>query len=352
MHVVFDTNAFFTDLRMNGSAFEQLFGARVGLTLCMPAVVLEEAVAHFGRQLEKLTTDVRKLDRMLGRESVTPERTIHDELAAYRDHLANRFHGEGRRVLPFPTTPHDALVRRATERRRPFQEAGTGYRDALIWDSIVELAQGVREPIRLVTNNTRDFAESGGKLHADLERDLAAHGLELDTVQLLPRVDELLRDFVRPKLKTLGTIVTELAEERFGAFSVRNWIEDELTGYVVGQELELLRYRRRYDAVEISVIEAGNVDEFEVEDVYELPSHAIGLEFNASVHTHVREDFAGDPDFSWERDFDGSMVRRPLWRERRTRSEAFDQRVRYRVRLTLDPTTWTTSSADVEIRDP
>jgi hypothetical protein len=61
--------------------------------------------------------------------------------------------------------------------------------------------------------------------------------------------------------------------------------------YVEGEELDVRESRRRYDAVSVFVIETDHVNEFEVEDVYELPSHAIGIEFNAHVETYLCEEF-------------------------------------------------------------
>jgi hypothetical protein len=42
---------------------------------------------------------------------------------------------------------HDAVVERALERRQPFDTAGhNGYRDALLWETVLELLRDESRP--------------------------------------------------------------------------------------------------------------------------------------------------------------------------------------------------------------
>jgi len=84
--------------------------------------------------------------------------------------------GAGFTILPYPDVSHRDVTARALARRRPFDSLGhEGYRDALIWESVLAFARTLaRERVVLVSRNSKDFADAAGDLHADLRRDVAA----------------------------------------------------------------------------------------------------------------------------------------------------------------------------------
>lgn len=61
-------------------------------------------------------------------------------------------------IIPIPSTSHEVVLARAMEGRQPFDSGGrNGYRDVLIWHSLLEVAELDHAAIVFVTNNTRDF---------------------------------------------------------------------------------------------------------------------------------------------------------------------------------------------------
>jgi hypothetical protein len=96
-------------------------------------------------------------------------RVLTDGAANYAGRLRKRLEESGVEILPVPGFPHKDLVQRATERRRPCNDKGDGYRDTLNWLTLLDFAKA--EPdhrIIWVSNNTDDFGSGGGELHPDL----------------------------------------------------------------------------------------------------------------------------------------------------------------------------------------
>jgi PIN domain len=92
--------------------------------------------------------------RVAGRGAL-PAPQLPDQ-STYQEQLVERPENLGIEFLPWPETPHEEIVKRATERRPPFDEAGSGYRDTLVWMSCLALA-GAGRTVFLVSQD-RDFA--------------------------------------------------------------------------------------------------------------------------------------------------------------------------------------------------
>ena len=66
-----------------------------------------------------------------------------DVITKEKEEYAKFFYAQIRRlninIIPYPSTSHKDLVSRDLARKRPFQESGKGYRDALIWESLLTI---------------------------------------------------------------------------------------------------------------------------------------------------------------------------------------------------------------------
>lgn len=87
--------------------------------------------------------------------------------------------------IPFEKVEHSILVRKAIEGARPFRSSEKGYRDALIWHSLLCFLEESRslESVAFITNNSNDFFEiKEGNLifHGDLQGDIKKAGLRCE----------------------------------------------------------------------------------------------------------------------------------------------------------------------------
>lgn len=88
-------------------------------------------------------------------------------------------------MVPTPPVPHMEIAQRAAAVRAPYTKNKDGYRDTLIWLTLLDIAERhPHEHVWLVSNNTGDFGQPEPRndgptpLHQDLLEELAAAGLE------------------------------------------------------------------------------------------------------------------------------------------------------------------------------
>ncbi|WP_396910286.1 PIN domain-containing protein [Mycolicibacterium sp.] len=183
--VVLDATELSRDFMCRGLKYQLLEHAdyAVWLNVVVPASVFEEVVANHARKVTECDQALRRLNldrERLGLGVIDPPKPALD----YRQFLTERFDDQlGVQVLPWPSTNHEALVSRAVSRTSPFDDKGGGYRDTLVWVSVLELAKQGKD-VALVSAD-RAFASPDGVL-ADA---LAAE------IEPLQGSVELVRDF-------------------------------------------------------------------------------------------------------------------------------------------------------------
>lgn len=243
MLVVLDANVFCADFQMSGNAFRVfLTGFRkAGLKPCVPESVVDEVLNKYKENCDDLARRAAKLSHDAGRLAgsnlikVFPDREYTDLLySEYSTKLAKAILNNGFVQLPYPSISHKDLAQRAVTKRRPFRESDSGYRDSLLWLSVVERLTKDREPIAFVTNNTRDFG-SEGKLHDHLIEDLNKVDLSSDVLRLFSTLSELNEAMILPTLKRLDEVRQKLMDES-NPQALRNWVEISFIDLLKDQE--------------------------------------------------------------------------------------------------------------------
>lgn len=158
-----DTTAIVGDYRLRSPAAVGLLerAAQGQLRIVVPEIVIREAVGRYRRDLDDLARHSAKQHTLAHRLGVTIEPAEIDTDAcadAYERDLRATLHQAGARTPPPSDVPHLDLVDRAIARQAPFRENGTGYRDALIWDTV--RTEAASSDVAFVTDNHTDFAES------------------------------------------------------------------------------------------------------------------------------------------------------------------------------------------------
>ncbi|MBL8776750.1 MAG: DUF4935 domain-containing protein [Acidimicrobiales bacterium] len=161
--VVLDTTAIVGDYRLRSPAAAALLerAAQGQLRIVVPEIVIREAVGRYRRDLDDLARHSAKQRTLAHRLGVTIEPADIDTDAcahSYEKDLRAALHQAGARTPPPSDVPHLDLVDRAIARQAPFRENGTGYRDALIWDTV--RTEAATADVAFVTDNHTDFAES------------------------------------------------------------------------------------------------------------------------------------------------------------------------------------------------
>ncbi|KQR04315.1 hypothetical protein ASF74_16585 [Arthrobacter sp. Leaf145] len=209
--VILDTNALFgrKPFTQANSALLLALSEFGHVRLVVPEVVLHELSRQWAEEVEKNSAAVRTALKKLNEafvdveaELVTAALPAHDR-HVYFDYARDLFLDKRAEVPLPPEVSVKDLLAKEIEVRKPFARLGTGFRDALIWETIREECDGLEDaatPVLFVTNNGKDFCDKKGDLHPDLRLDLADNQ-RFDVVPSLhhllehPEVDPLVKTF-------------------------------------------------------------------------------------------------------------------------------------------------------------
>jgi hypothetical protein len=158
----------------------------------IPAVVISDLVTHYQTKISDAIRSTEKalaeLDRYLY-SGIPPKLSIEvgQLKLQYKDWLLKRLTDLAICILGYPDIKHEDIVKRVSQKRRPFKDQDKGYKDTLIWESVLALASSARNRIILVPND-KDFAQDG-ELHSDLLDDMKALSLPPDRVKLISNLE-------------------------------------------------------------------------------------------------------------------------------------------------------------------
>lgn len=177
--VVVDTTTIFDDLRLTHTHWIQLLTlcAKNEIRLIVPEVVLREAVRHWKKQgdqaLKNAHDEIKKLAGFGLEAGEGPPADLID-VDTHEQYVRARLEKVGAELpkLPASGTP-EKLLERDLGGRKPFASSGKGFRDALNWETILELAaESQVGQIYWVSKNSNDFGDGKGALHPDLADEL------------------------------------------------------------------------------------------------------------------------------------------------------------------------------------
>ena len=300
MFVILDSTAFWDDPNLKSGAWALLieYLRRSQSRLFVPAVVVEETEANFARRFEKAQGEARNavhsLIRLIDGKYDSPQLDKPKQVELYSKRLDAALRGLGAEKLPYPNVSHEELVKRNSSYQKPFQERGTGYKDALIWYSALELLRAHPEDTVLVTKNSTDFSESKESptvIHPDLKQDLNNAGVK-SRVNISVGIDAFLDEYAKPTLKKLDDLRKEfekgnpidLKKELHSRF---NEIFEEINQNST-HLLKLRRFdlRRLEEPIGISSMDEEPI-EFHIDDVLEFRDGEVYLEFTGEYEAEM-----------------------------------------------------------------
>lgn len=213
LRFVFDASALIAEGHGDSDALNFfLFSSRlVGHQVCLPPHVLDEVLSHYKRTLTDKVNAAKssfaKAAKLMPDKPHPPfpAIVIDDALAKKTTLLRERLDGASCTTLPYPVTSHEYLAQRAISRKRPFDTSGSGYRDALIWESILMLVSDCPGDVVFITAD-KDFADADGALHTDLKQDLESKAYPGNKVVLVKDIARAIDQFIRPELTRINTI--------------------------------------------------------------------------------------------------------------------------------------------------
>ncbi len=283
MKVVLDTNIVFRTRQrlLYGVEIEVLQEARTKtpLTIVVPEVVKLELASLYRRsyqeELAGFTKHARKLQALLTEADVQSLCSVDENaaVARYERLLAERLTSLNAECPNYASVPHSAILERCLAARKPFKPSREGYRDALIWETVLREVAGPDHLTVLITDNSNDFADvkDNNKLHDDLLADLDASGLKPDSVRLCQSIEAFNKRYLLPDMEFLESLVKQIDDGQ----------QPEIQSFMMDHYEEALERARERAVLDDTIVSAC------------LEESVTGA-FIAEIHPNVSEEGATD----------------------------------------------------------
>jgi hypothetical protein len=196
--ILLDTNAFQSNWALKGNNLLMLsdLAGRGIVQVLVSEVTVRERVRQFEKWLRDFRDDARQLAEAMG-EEFSGTKIPRGE---YEKRLRGRLKEMHFHVLPLPDVDHKHLVDRDLSHKKPFNQSGRGYRDALIWLSCLKKLADDTSKLIVVSANKQDFGGRDGSLHEDLGDEVRNISRDCE-IYLCSSLDELSDKFLKPLLK-------------------------------------------------------------------------------------------------------------------------------------------------------
>jgi hypothetical protein len=253
MKVILDTNILFNNYFLNSNKFEALFAylKKANSDLLIFDYVLEELKKNYRKEVEKYLSTVERNERVLFNKKY--ESNIESKVEEYVNFLSQI---QIRERIIFPkskSVDSKEIFRRAIEEKLPFQQSGNGFKDTLIWMSIIHTVKSNKNDYyAFITANSRDFGV--GKLAPELLDDL---GVDSDRLIYFNSLEDFLSEY--------GKKIDFITDEFISTYL--NKLSEDYIINLVGEE-KLQEYRGFPPSQEIDSIKQVELTQLELHNYF------------------------------------------------------------------------------------
>ncbi|SDP94947.1 protein of unknown function [Mucilaginibacter sp. OK268] len=296
MKIVIDTSSIYSDLSLSKTKIKTLSenSKITGNVIYFPQVVVDEAKNKYAEELVevklKIDKELADLYRKTNKKIENPvtNEFIKEQIEIFNKLFDSQIIKLDIKIIPYPSISHEALVKRALARKKPFSESGRGYRDALIWESIKSLIQPqqklINEPeIIFITKNHTDFGDKDYNLHPDLLDNLNTDKIPEHSIKINPDMDKFINEYINPKLKLLNDIKSGLIEGDFKRLNIKKLVSNLVFNFLDSREFGFDEIDFPQEFENPSVSEIYDDYQFTVNDVRQLSDDEILIDGEVEV---------------------------------------------------------------------
>lgn len=296
MKIVIDTNIIYGDFFLKNAQIISLCetASRCGIGIYIPEVVMDEIINQYREKLVEICPKVN--DCIRGITQIAPQYAFNNPftdavkdklLKEYESYIRIRINELGIKIIPYPHISHKDVVKRDLARKRPFQNSGKGYRDALIWESVLDIMEHTETPpaIVFINRNTKDFFDKD-VLHPDLIEDLVSKDFKITDLNIYNEISGAIKEHIKPRQERLEEMTRKYAGTSkietidLNVF-VENKIDDELRNLFSDEDIiPRLEIKSYVENPELSAISSINCS---VTDIRMLTDDKIIVEADAQI---------------------------------------------------------------------
>lgn len=317
MTIILDSCIIYNDPFLKSARIENLCASAIahGITIALPCVVFDERINQYRENIEESIGQLKKKAKEYNRLTDDLCNGLHnlqipnvkDLVDKYKLALKNRLDNLNISILNYPDTNHRDIVRKDLLGIKPFKKKGEGYRDALIWETILKYLKPATtlldDPqIIFVTENTDDFfnKEKSG-LHQQLIDELKKKGFSENAVVAYKSIGEVLKNVISPMQETLDKVREELKEvpyigttnlNQFFASEAEEKLKDTLNDDENWNIIRLLNH----SILENPDVVDFNLNKFMIEDVRKIDEKKILITMKGEAEVQI-EGFMDKSDY-------------------------------------------------------
>lgn len=278
MKVVLDSNIIIADFYMKKPDFKILFenSRNDQISLYIPQLVIDEVINKFSQRITEsqqvIDSELRKYNKLsnIKTESPITNELITESVKEYNTYVNEIFRDNDISIIPYPSTDHRYLAKKAMLSKKPFNANEKGYRDSLIWENIKSIIS--KEDIEIpsspeliyLTNNHKDFVKDG-RLHEDLVGELEEELLHSNSIDIYPSLGDFNDKVTKLSLSQANQFRDKLINQEFEGFDLKSIIDTFLFKEFDGSELTNYHDYAPY-ANDNPTIDGFN-DDYEIKDV-------------------------------------------------------------------------------------
>ncbi len=290
IRIVPDANVLFTDPFFQSIAAKAIeaAGRYMDIKLTVGDITLDEVRNIFNEQLEAMVNDIK---RVVGRaEAIKLETGVNKYVLGFNSKKSfeaweerwNKIKKESA-SLPYPIIDARELAQRSIQEYRPFLKGDKGYRDYLLWISILNALQADDCNYILVSNDNGFYAENSTQLHPDLEKELASLKLS-GRVAARKSLADVVDEFIKPQLKPDEVVAVAIESGKVNDFTDKyDQVDILIYEYLIAIEIPE-EWVRKYDYYDASFDVAEDVTFTDLVSTLELDDKVlVTSEWEASV---------------------------------------------------------------------
>ncbi len=207
MLIVLDTNIFVENWLFD-KPYHRAFVDYINKVNCevvFPQIVWSEIRAKYKSNLVDAINKQASANRQVSKFRFEQEKEaayvdIDEAYDAYTAKLLDLLRGGGHSIVDYPSDVLPLLVEKAILRMKPFSSKGEEFRDAILWHSVLEIAEEYESlnPVVFISKNTNEFTDGVNKnvLHSELQHEV--NQLENGVVLYYPSLEEFIKAHMTP----------------------------------------------------------------------------------------------------------------------------------------------------------
>lgn len=301
MDIILDTNIFANDIKLKSNDVLLLLDYldRTKSKILMPLVILEETKGLYNRNIIESISDANKhisiIHKSLLSESDRPAliKLETDKMSQeYIEYILDTLNIENKQIIDYDPNHIPDIVNRAIYRRKPMDQKGNGFRDCIIWNTLLsEAKKAFEKQLIFISNNILDFSTRAdpANLHNELKEECDKKGV---TINFFSSLKDFIKNYsTKIEIITIDWLSSRLPEDILCEEVVRSLNTSKHELIVNHLDFGFADPSGEYE------VKNANVTDYKDISVYELSNEKIIVNAEIELETEIE---AGYLDYGYE----------------------------------------------------